>query len=119
MAQHTTKHKFNKREFSRFVSLIVREKDAKDAIIVQPYLECRTNSGQPFDFRIHIQRDGQGEWSLTKIYPRIGNKHSILSNISQGGITTDIWYFLIVEYGERAQEIHDTLCNLALEITNM
>lgn len=117
VAQHTTKHKFNKREFSRFVSLIVREKDAKDAIIVQPYLECRTNSGQPFDFRIHIQRDGQGEWSLTKIYPRIGNKHSILSNISQGGITTDIWYFLIVEYGERAQEIHDTLCKLALEIT--
>ncbi len=117
VTQHTTKHKFNKREFSRFVSLIVREKDAKDAILVQPYLECRTKAGHPVDFRIHIQRDGHGEWSLTKIYPRVGNKKSILSNISQGGITTDIWYFLIMEYGDRAQEIHDTLCTLALEIT--
>lgn len=115
--QHTTKHKFNKREFSQFVSLIVREADAKDAIIVQPYLECRTKFGEPYDFRIHIQRDGNGEWALTKIYPRIGNKRSILSNISRGGITTDIDYFLDLEYGDRAQEIHDTLVELALEIT--
>ncbi|NLJ77714.1 MAG: hypothetical protein GX325_10770 [Peptococcaceae bacterium] len=117
ISQHTNKHKFNKKEFSRFVNLIIRDKDAKDAIIVQPYLKCRTKFGQPFDFRIHIQRNGEGKWSLTKIYPRIGDKRSILSNISQGGTTTDIWYFLLLEYGKRAQRIYDTLCNLALEIT--
>ncbi|NMA74828.1 MAG: hypothetical protein GX963_11865, partial [Bacteroidales bacterium] len=111
--QHTVRHKFNKREFSRFVNLIVREEDAKDALIVQPYLECRTKFGEPYDFRIHIQRDGNGEWALTKIYPRIGNKRSILSNISRGGITTDIDYFLQLEYGDRAQEIYDTLVELA------
>lgn len=84
--------------------------------LVQPYMECRTSMDEPFDFRIHIQKDGQGAWQITRMYARIGAKGSVLSNISQGGLSCDIDYFLKVEYGERASYWKDKLETLSFDI---
>ncbi|MCK8824179.1 YheC/YheD family endospore coat-associated protein [Fuchsiella alkaliacetigena] len=111
--QHTKINEFKKEEFSRFAEMM-----ADGTYLIQPYLECRTKLGYPFDFRVHVQRDGKGEWGITKIYPRIGTQKSILSNVSRGGMISNIDYFLVTEYAEKAEIIKDILSQLALELTD-
>ncbi|SHK13965.1 YheC/D like ATP-grasp [Anaerobranca californiensis DSM 14826] len=110
--EHINKYKFNRKKFKTLVDKIIKE----DKYIIQPYIECRNKHGYPFDFRAHVQRDGEGKWQLTKLYPRIGNKNSILSNISRGGMTCNLEYFLITEYPEKADFLKNHLTKLALEI---
>ena len=100
-------------ELSSFIDDVVEGKD----YIYQPYLDCRTNDGNPFDFRIHTQRDGKGEWIVTKIYPRIGDARGVLSNISRGGVTQDIGEFLHMEWGDDSHTIKEKLKSLALELS--
>lgn len=84
--------------------------------IAQPYINCRTSNNEPFDFRIHVQRDGNGEWQVTKVYPRIGSKDSILSNISRGGRTEVIESFLNEEFPEVAEDLLEILKETGIEI---
>ena len=54
--------------------------------ILQPYIKSITKSGQVFDFRLHVQKNGEGKWVITTIYPRIAPKGSIIANINNGGL---------------------------------
>ncbi|MDQ0352896.1 hypothetical protein J2R98_002747 [Alkalibacillus filiformis] len=85
--------------------------------MIQKYIESLTKDGQPFDFRIHMQKNGQGKWSLTKMYPRIGNKNSIQIQIYRDGenvIDTD--EFLKGEFGERSKQFKQNLINLSYNL---
>ncbi|WP_080873002.1 YheC/YheD family protein [Oceanobacillus timonensis] len=85
--------------------------------MIQKYVEARTKNGEPFDIRSHVQKNGEGEWQITKIYPRIGNKKSILSNISRGGKTGDLELFLINEFGEKGKKYYEDMKKLSLDLT--
>ncbi len=111
--KHTEKYKFNKKQFRQFVQKVV-----ENDYMIQPYIECRTKEGNPYDFRVHVQRNGQGEWGITKIYPRIGAKESILSNISRGGTTYIIEEFLNYEFNNESEHIFNILCQLALDLAD-
>ncbi|MFZ3589272.1 YheC/YheD family protein [Bacillus sp. DJP31] len=67
--------------------------------VVQPYIKSVTKDGNPFDFRLHVQKDGFGEWVITSIYPRVTVK-GIVSNISSGGYTNIVEDFLRIEYDD-------------------
>jgi capsid portal protein len=43
-------------------------------MLMQKYIPSRTNTGEPFDIRLHLQKDGSGKWVNTLIYPKIGFK---------------------------------------------
>lgn len=73
----------------------------KSGYIVQRYIHTRTKADEPYHFRAHVQKNGEGSWQLTHIYPRIGNKKSNLSNISTEGRVEDFPTFLKKEYGEK------------------
>ncbi|MFZ3589269.1 YheC/YheD family protein [Bacillus sp. DJP31] len=83
--------------------------------ILQPYIHCKTKNGNPFDFRIHIQKNGTGVWSINEIYPRIGKREGIVSNIHSGGYRTSLFDFLKEEYPITYQRIYRSLESLALE----
>lgn len=103
----------NKEGFTNWINdYIISER-----YILQQYKEFKTKKQEPYDIRSHIQKDGNGQWEVTRIYPRIGSKKSILSNISVGGRTQDITQFLIEEFGEsKGYEYKEKLENLSLEI---
>src|SRR5699024_3822761 len=91
----------------------------KFSYMAQRYVECKTRDGEPFDIRAHMQKDAEGKWAITKFYPRIGNKHSILSNISRGGRTDNLRTFLFEEFGNKIGENYDKeLRKLSLDLTN-
>ncbi|WP_167859241.1 YheC/YheD family protein [Paenibacillus cymbidii] len=62
--------------------------------LIQPYIVCLTPEGEPYDFRILVQRDGTGNWGVSLMYPRIGGKDTVTSNVSVGGRTEPLGDFL-------------------------
>ncbi|CAI6083773.1 YheC/YheD family protein [Cohnella sp. JJ-181] len=86
--------------------------------IMQPYQACLTAAGEPFDFRVHVQRDGDGRWSLTKVYPRVGEPGTIVSNLARGGGTVELAAFLRREFPESHPFIAGHLAQLGLEIAS-
>lgn len=89
----------NNNDLQHFIENIILKE--KNSYIIQKYIHTRTKSDEPYHFRAHVQKDGEGKWTLTHIYPRIGNKKSNLSNISTEGRVEDFPSFLRNELGEK------------------
>ncbi|NMA75063.1 MAG: hypothetical protein GX963_13125, partial [Bacteroidales bacterium] len=88
-----------------------------NSYMIQRYVQARTKKGEPFDIRAHMQKNYEGKWVITRIYPRMGNKKSILSNISRGGRTQPLEEFLETEFPDKKQEYHDQLISLSMGLT--
>ncbi|WP_138496559.1 YheC/YheD family protein [Paenibacillus pinistramenti] len=88
----------------------------KKSYLIQPYIRCLTPEGAPFDFRILVQRNGQGEWTVPVIYPRIGESGTITSNVSVGGRTELLEAFLARVLPEGRYSIPKQLHDLGLVI---
>ena len=90
----------------------------KGSYIVQRYIHTRTRNDEPYHFRAHVQKNGVGQWQLTHIYPRIGNKKSNLSNISTEGRIENFAQFLIDEYGEKqGSQYEEEILDLSIKVT--
>lgn len=66
--------------------------------IAQQYISSKNKTGNAYDLRLHVQKDGNGEWKICTIYPRIAPHDSIKSNISSGGATLYLTPFLEQEF---------------------
>jgi UDP-N-acetylmuramoyl-tripeptide--D-alanyl-D-alanine ligase len=76
----------------------IRRVLALEECVAQPYINSRTKAGQPYDFRLHTQKDGENRWQAY-VYPRISSDGGIVCNLSRGGCTCDITDFLKSEFG--------------------
>jgi UDP-N-acetylmuramoyl-tripeptide--D-alanyl-D-alanine ligase len=83
---------------------------------MQPYINCRTKSDCSYDFRLHVQKDGQGKWVITSIYPRIGANGSITTNLNSGGYTLYLEPFLKQEFGDLYYDIKRYLEHFSLQL---
>ncbi|WP_397538256.1 YheC/YheD family protein [Rummeliibacillus pycnus] len=84
--------------------------------IAQPYIQSRMKSGQVYDFRLHVQKNGEGKWVITTIYPRVAPIGSIIPNINNGGYTNYLDPFLEQEFKEEAFDIRRMLEHFSLSI---
>lgn len=98
-----------------FVSYVVELVGSKNYIL-QKFITCKTKDNRVYDFRIHVQRNGEGQWIITKLYPRVGSENTFLSNISQGGYTEDINIFLKKEFDEESEFYKKTLEKTSLNL---
>jgi len=53
--------------------------------IVQQGIDLALYRGSPFDIRIIYQKDGRGEWQISKKFVRVAAPGSSVSNLSSGG----------------------------------
>lgn len=77
--------------------------------LVQPFMSFQIKSGQVYDFRLHVQKNGDGKWTVTSIYPRIGTAGGITSNMGSGGYTAFLEVFLKREFDDSWYDIKRTL----------
>ncbi|HZH58859.1 MAG TPA: YheC/YheD family protein, partial [Metabacillus sp.] len=68
--------------------------------MIQPYIKSSTKEGLAYDLRLHVQKNGNGKWETTLIYPRISANRRLISNISSGGFRGELVQFLIDEFGD-------------------
>lgn len=101
---------------SNFIQNIILAQ--KGSYIVQRYIHTRTRNDEPYHFRAHVQKNGEGQWQLTHIYPRIGSKKSNLSNISTEGRIENFAQFLMDEYGEKkGSQYEEEILDLSIKVT--
>lgn len=81
---------------------------------LQPYIECKTKKGLIYDFRLHIQKNGEGKWEITLIYPRISGSAKKVTNISSGGYRGELGPFLREEFGTEAGKVKALLERFSL-----
>jgi len=84
--------------------------------ILQKYVTSRTPQGDPFDCRVHVEKDGTGKWAVAKIYVRIGIGQSVISNVNQGGGISDPKEFLKANFNGQQEEIYQNLLKLGTQI---
>ncbi|MDR1322309.1 MAG: YheC/YheD family protein [Gracilibacteraceae bacterium] len=82
--------------------------------IAQTVANSRTLRGEPFDIRIRVQRRNGNEHYFD-MYPRIGSKGNVTSNIHTGGYSFPIKTFLEWEYGQVWQKVYTELERLGTE----
>ncbi|MED1793325.1 YheC/YheD family protein [Brevibacillus nitrificans] len=97
----------------RFVSTFTNGRK----FLVQPYLELHTPDGSPFDVRVLVQKNGEGEWETTGRAVRIGDKRSVTSNLHGGGKAVPLAPFLSRHYKPALQtRIMQTIDQVAIEL---
>ncbi|WP_193065103.1 YheC/YheD family protein [Oceanobacillus oncorhynchi] len=84
--------------------------------LVQKYVTSTTPDGSPFDCRIHLEKDGNGEWAIPKIFVRIGLGQKVTSNISQGGGSSDADVFFKTYFKNNAERILEELKELGYKM---
>jgi UDP-N-acetylmuramoyl-tripeptide--D-alanyl-D-alanine ligase len=89
----------------------------EEACIAQPYINCRTKSGSPYDFRLHAQKGRNGKWMVPAIYPRISPDGGIVCNISRGGHTRNLDEFLADEF-DKSYDMKKYLEVFALQLAS-
>lgn len=73
--------------------------------IGQKYISSFDKHGNPFDCRVHVEKNGQGKWTVAKNFIRIGVGQKVVSNVSQGGGISDVKKFLKANYSEDKWEM--------------
>ncbi|ERJ11122.1 YheC/YheD family endospore coat-associated protein [Haloplasma contractile] len=109
----------NKREIN-YKELIdyIQSKIEEDLYLVQPYINSKTKSGHSYDVRSHIQKDGNNNWVITSIYPRINLSDSIITNINSGGATNYLVPFLKQEFGDEYYDVKQYLERFSLQLAS-
>src|SRR5690625_2598803 len=115
LLDHRKDQIFNQSKFEDWINSTILNN--KDSYMVQRYINCRTKDNEPYDIRAHVQKDGEGKWQLTRIYPRIGHKDSILSNISRGGRTEELSTLFTEQFGVKGKQYERDVQELAMELT--
>src|SRR5699024_6870581 len=84
--------------------------------IIQKYIDSTTAQGNPFDCRICVEKDGNGEWVLAKKFIRIGIGQKAVSNISKGGGVSATEPFLKFNFGDKWHEVENKLVDVSLTL---
>jgi UDP-N-acetylmuramoyl-tripeptide--D-alanyl-D-alanine ligase len=84
--------------------------------LAQPYINCRTKAGEPYDLRLHAQKGRGGQWTVPCVYPRISPDSGIVCNISRGGFTRDFDFFLKQEFHSDWYDMQKYLDVFALQL---
>lgn len=83
-------------EMTEFLEPLIELK----TMIIQKYISSLRKSGVSFDIRAHVQKNDNGNFEITMIYPRIAEQGKVVTNLSAGGLVKSLDKFLLDEYGE-------------------
>ncbi|MEK8126802.1 YheC/YheD family protein [Paenibacillus filicis] len=107
------------RSFTDAAALLgwLRRLIGRRSYLVQRYLTLHTGSGDAFDVRALVQKNGTGRWQLTGLAVRRGQGGSLTSNLHGGGSVEAAEPWLIREFGlERTEAILEELRRLCAEV---
>ena len=106
------KYFYNEAQLSKFL----KQRIGTHKHLIQPCINSKTRSGVPFDLRLHVQKDGHGEWKITLIYARVARRNSFVTNLSSGGARIPIDKFLRQNYPKEIHRMKKNLERFALDL---
>ncbi|QQE80950.1 YheC/YheD family protein [Alicyclobacillus sp. SO9] len=82
----------------------LKKRLAAKPYVLQQGITLAQWDGRPFDIRIVMQRDEQGEWKRTKMFARLAEKGQITSNLSTGGEAASLESILNPLFHEKSKQ---------------
>ncbi|MGH1283806.1 YheC/YheD family protein [Bacillus toyonensis] len=121
--KHEMNYSMNESEQISFIDKkqlisVLSDKVKEQGYIVQQFISCQMKSGHVYDFRLHVQRNGEGNWVITSIFPRIGPLGSVVSNMASGGYSTYLDVFLKTEFDNDWFNVQRYLERFAISFSN-
>ncbi|WP_240416235.1 YheC/YheD family protein [Paenibacillus periandrae] len=107
------------RSFADKASLLLwlRRFTARRPYLQQQYLLLQTRTGDAYDVRSLVQKDGTGTWSVTGMAVRKGQEGSLTSNLHGGGTVEPVGRFLAEQFpSQQAERIIKELYSLSVLI---
>lgn len=114
VSEHKNEKIFSKEGFDEWLETIILAE--KGSYIVQRFILTRTKADEPYHFRAHVQKNGEGQWALTHIYPRVGAKESNLSNVVTDGYVADFHEFMMSEFDDKGPAYEEEILRLSIEV---
>ena len=95
----------------------IRNITGKKLYLVQQGINLITYQGRVVDIRALMQKNGQGVWTITKVYARVGPKGNITSNLASGG-TAHLMNRVFTGHfeKERIDEIKQQIRDLSIKV---
>ncbi|WP_139368034.1 YheC/YheD family endospore coat-associated protein [Priestia abyssalis] len=87
-----------------------------EGYLIQAYIPSKTRAGFSYNLRLHVQKDGAGEWNLTTIFPCI-TLQGIVANLNSDGYTIMFDDFLKQEFGDDAYNVKRYLEQFAIHFS--
>ncbi|MDX8045908.1 YheC/YheD family protein [Gracilibacillus sp. S3-1-1] len=95
-------------EFYQFLYSLI----SKKKYICQKYIETIDENGKPFDVRIRLEKNVDGEWETVVNLVRIAGKQKVVSNVAQGGYVAELSSFLQVNYPDNLEKINKKIIQI-------
>lgn len=95
------KRRFKEKKAKAFLASLIGHRQ----MILQKYINSRRRSGEPYDFRLHVQKDGAGIWQITTVFPRVAPRNRIITNLSQGAALSLFERFLEIEFPNHYRQL--------------
>ncbi|MBE1441365.1 YheC/YheD family protein [Paenibacillus sp. OAS669] len=107
------------RSFADTASLLrwLRRFTAQRSYLLQQYLPLHGRSGEAYDVRSLVQKDGTGQWQVTGMAVRKGQIGSLTSNLHGGGTVEPVKAYLTAQFGNaRSDQILSEMKKLSKQI---
>lgn len=95
---------------------IYNEKWSQDDHILQKHVNSRTKSGDPFDCRVRMEKNGSGKWSVAIYLIRIGVNQKVVSNVAQGGSVTTLTAYLDANFPDDKENIMEHIKKISKKL---
>ncbi|WCK52789.1 YheC/YheD family protein [Aneurinibacillus sp. Ricciae_BoGa-3] len=105
-----------RKEFQQQIPLRIQQAFEKRAYLIQEALPLAEYKKRPFDFRVSVQRNFTGEWSITGIVGKVAKAGHYLSNVGQGGKVYTIQQLLQEYPNLKEREVVQSITQLSLAI---
>ena len=100
-----------------FLCSVAQRRMAGQRYLVQQGIDVRTTDGRVHDFRLVVQKNGHGKWSLTGGAARIGRTRSVTSNLHGGGQAVSLDTMLLRTFSkDKAKQIKERMESMGLRI---
>jgi len=87
--------------------------------LIQRFINSRAKDGRVMDVRVHVQRDRQGAWQVTRAYSRLGELGRLTTNLSVGGYQGPVALFLRTRSTRSQEELEAELMAAAIELAGI
>ncbi|WP_282936946.1 YheC/YheD family protein [Paenibacillus sp. RC67] len=107
------------RSFPDAASLMrwLRRFTGQRSYLLQQYLPLHGRSGEAYDVRSLVQKDGSGQWQMTGMAVRKGQQGSLTSNLHGGGTVEPAKAYLTAQFGTvQSDKILSELRSLSKQI---
>ncbi|WP_027417658.1 YheC/YheD family protein [Aneurinibacillus terranovensis] len=96
----------------------IKQAFLKRSFLIQEELQLATYQGRPFDIRVSVQKNEEGDWHVTGMVGKVARSGHFLSNVAQGGKVYKVPYLLREYPALDPDKVREDIAKLSVRIAD-